>query len=127
MAMSFNFVLSNNTPSNGSYSDSETEVGLLSNNNSGNSSILTATNDYNNGGIDAFAGKDAFGSCDLSNFNESFFANASTETVGSVAFDSSETVGSVACASAETAGSVACGGGDSGAGSCGGGSFSSVC
>lgn len=128
MAMSFNFILTGNT-SNGLNASTETESGLLSNNAEETTSLLSVEN--GECAMDAFGGKDIFGTCDVSNMNDNMFAGCAAETVGSVA--TAETVGSVAYASAETvgsvasgaeaAGSVACGGGDCG----GGGSFSSVC
>lgn len=125
------FMFLTNNSSSGLLSDSESEAGLLSNNSLENMcSILTMST--GNGGFDAFGGKDFFGSPDLSNLNENFFAIATqTETVGSVAYNTAETVGSVAYSSAETVGSVAFAGvgADAGA-SCssdGGGSFSSFC
>ena len=126
MAMSFNFVLSNNT-ANGycTTAESDTDSGLLSGVNVQDSNILTATGDYNSACVDAFGGKDLFGTCDISNASEAFVVDGTAETAGSVACNSVETMGSVACNSAETAGSVACGS-DSGS-SGGGGSFSSFC
>lgn len=126
MASEFSFILTTGSQSSGLLSN------ISSDNSSNNeveatTSLLSAPN--NDGAVDAFGGKDMFGTPDLSNANESFFANASNEaeTAGSVAC-ATETVGSVACASTETAGSVACAsvGGDSGAGSFGGGGFSSM-
>lgn len=116
--MTFNFVLSSNTPNS--------STGLLSNNNDaetagslayaeGETSLLES----NDGGFDAFGGKDLFGTPDFSNMNEASFSSE-----GSVAY-TAETAGSIACA-AETVGSVACasiGGSDCGGGSS---SFSSV-
>lgn len=126
MAMSFNFVLSNNTNGYNTGLESDSETSLLSDTNMNDSSILTATSDYNNSCVDAFGGKDLFGTCDISNMSEAaFVAESSAETAGSVACNSAETMGSVACGSTETAGSVACGS-DSGS-SCGGSSFSSFC
>lgn len=127
--MSFaTFMSLTNNSSAGLLSSPESESGLLSNNNdSGNiGGLFSMVND--NCGLDAFGGKDFFGSPDLSNLNESFFANAA-ETVGSVACNTVETVGSVAFNAAETVGSVACAGADAGSscGSDGGGSFSSFC
>ncbi len=126
MAAGFSFILSNNSGLL-SYSASESETSLLSNNGAeNNTNILTATNsDY---GFDAFGGKDIFGSIDFSNMNENLFADASqAETAGSIAFNSIETVGSIACTSVETAGSVACSSTGFDSGSCGGDAFSSVC
>lgn len=118
---------SNSTAGLLSTQESNSEAGLLSNiNNSSECSILTVTG--NNGGIDAFAGKDIFGTPDFSNMDESFFANAGeAETAGSVAYGNTETAGSIACG-AETAGSVASAsvGGDCGS-ACSDGGFSSMC
>lgn len=126
------FTLSANNSSTSLLSNSDSESSLLSNNNSGNDlSVLSILNDDSNSGFDAFGGKDIFGTIDLSNLNESFFACAAqTETIGSVAYDSAETIGSVAFNSAETAGSVASV--DAGAGAAcgsseGSSSFSSFC
>lgn len=127
MAMSFNFILSNNNSANGYLTASETEESsLLTESNIQNSSnILTASTASNEACIDAFGGKDIFGTCDVSNMNETVFANASVETAGSIASNSVETMGSVACGAAETAGSVAYGSSDSG--SSGSAGFSSFC
>lgn len=120
------FTCSTKHSSTGLLSNSDSESSLLSNNISGNVSLLSPLNS-NDAGIDAFGGKDMFGTPDFSNPNAAFFADVpQTETTGSIAYDSAETIGSVAFNSAETAGSVAC----AGAGvSCGGdsGGFSSVC
>lgn len=124
--MSFSFLLSpvNNNSTSGLLSSNDSEsTGLLSNGNdaAGSLSMLTATGDY----VDAFAGKDMMGTPDFSNMDPSIASSGQTETIGSMANAGTETIGSMACAGAETVGSVACGGSDSG--SCGGGSFSSVC
>lgn len=124
------FIILTNTSSAGLLSSPESESGLLSNNyNSGDmGGLFSMIND--NGGFDAFGGKDFFGSLDLSSLNESFFASIQqAETAGSVAYNTAETVGSVAFNTAETVGSVACAGADAGSscGSDGGGSFSSFC
>jgi len=93
--------------------------------------LFDASSENSTGCLDAFGGKDFFGTPDCSNMDTSFFAaNTQAETMGSVAYNA-ETIGSVAC-SAETVGSVAfsgasCASGDSSGGSCGGGGFSSVC
>lgn len=126
------FTLSTNNPSTGLLSNSDSDSDLLSNNNdTENASILSILNDDDNAGFDAFGGKDIFGTVDLSNLDENFFANDDTQAESaSIAYDSAETIGSVAFNSAETAGSMACAGADAGA-SCGasdgGGSFSSFC
>lgn len=126
MAMSFNFILSNNAANGYSTTlESDTESGSLSDFNAQDSSILTATGDYNNSCVDAFGGKDLFGTCDVSNMSEAFVASESAETAGSVACNSTETMGSMACNSAETAGSVACGSDSGSSGGCS--SFSSFC
>lgn len=126
------FTLSTNNSSTSLLSNFDSDADFLSNNNTeSTNSLLSILNDDENAGFDAFGGKDIFGTIDLSNMNESFFACATqTETVGSVACDSAETIGSVAFNSAETAGSVACV--DAGAGAAcgsseGSGSFSSFC
>jgi len=110
------------------FSSLDSETGLLSNKNDSENVGSILSNPNNDGGLDAFGGKDFFGNPDCSNMDENFFADASAETVGSLACASAETIGSLACNSAETIGSVACAsvGSDAGA-SCGGGSFSSVC
>lgn len=123
-----NFTLLTCKSSSGLLSNSETETGLLSNNNDfGNTSMLTVVD--SNNGLDAFGGKDFFGTPDFSNLNENFFASVpQTETAGSVAYNTAETVGSVAYSTAETVGSVACASvGASFSSDCGGSSFSSVC
>lgn len=127
MAMSFSFILSNNTACFNGNSESDSDAGLLSNNGFQNVSVLTATSDYDGSCTDAFGGKDMFGTCDISNSNVGFVADASAETAGSVAFNSFDAMGSIACGSVETAGSVACASGCSDSGSSGGGSFSSFC
>ena len=129
MTMEFNFILSNNATNSFFTADSDSESTLLTaGSNFQSASILTADSNEGSECIDAFGGKDMFGTCDCSNINtESFTAFDSSETAGSMAFGSgSETMGSVACGSAETAGSVACSsGGSDGGFSCGG--FSSFC
>lgn len=130
MAMDFNFVLTN-SKSNGVFTTAEeNETTLLSNDAHVETSILSNVNE--DGGMDAFGGKDIFGTIDLSNMDESLFANAGTEAAGSIAMGAeaagsiamgTEAAGSIAMGGAEAAGSVACGS-DSGSG---GGSFSSFC
>lgn len=128
------FMFSANNSSKGllSNSDSDSEPSsLLSNSMNNVGSILTMSN--NESGMDAFGGKDLFGTTNFANFNElSFVSSNQVETVGSVAYNSAETVGSVACASMGFDGGASAGAGAgasacAGAGSCGGGSFSSVC
>lgn len=128
MSTDLNFMFSPSTQSNGFFtnSDTDSESGLLSNNNVTAESLLT----MDNGGFEIFGGS-------LSGLNDSLFASASsTVSTGVIAYTSTETIGSVAYASAgsssvETIGSVACTsvGSDSGACSCssGGGGFSSFC
>lgn len=123
---SLNILTSNSL--SGLLSSHDSESSLLSSGEESNVSILS--NLDANSGIDGFAGKDIFGTADLSNLNESFFASAQdTDTAGSVAYNSADTAGSVAFNSADTAGSVACA--DGAGASCGsgegGGSFSSFC
>lgn len=131
---SFNLTLTANSSSNLS-NDSAFDADLSTNTADTANSILNM-NSNNGECIDAFGGKDIFGTPDLSNMDEGLFsADAGAETAGSVA--SAETMGSVAYNSSETAGSVACADGgasagaaasaSSGDGGCGGGSFSSVC
>lgn len=124
MATDFNFVLSSNA-----------STGLTSFNNNDNesqpsnnyaSSLMFENTSNPSGLIDAFSGKDIFGTVDFSNMDASFFASASSaETVGSVAMNSAETVGSVAFAGESAGASVGAsvGGGDCGGFSGGGCSF----
>lgn len=121
------FMFSANNSSSGLLSNSDTESGLLSNNNYSENTESILTIPICNGGSDAFGDKDFFGSFELSNLNENFFANMEQiETMGSIAYDSAETIGSVAYATAETIGSVACIGISTGT-SCDISSFSSFC
>lgn len=120
------FLFSTNSSSIGllSNNDSNSEGGLLSNTNITECSLLTGT--ANGCGVDAFSGKDFFGTPDFTNMDVNFFANVGDiDTAGSVAYGNVETVGSVASVGVETVGSVACGGFDAGS-SCDGG-FSSMC
>lgn len=130
MAMSFNFVLSNN-PQGGSIAGTEKESSSGANNNSSQdeASIITST-DQNC--VDGFAGKDIMGTFDESKLTPAIMAGVETagsiacnaETAGSIAYGA-ETAGSIAFSGAETAGSVASS--DSGGGSFGGdGGFTSV-
>lgn len=125
MSASFGLTLTNNSSSSLLSSNSDSETSLLSSNHEESTSLLSSPN--SDGCFDGFAGKDAFGTCDLSNGSAGFLtANASSsEAAGSLACNSSEAAGSLAFGSSEAAGSVACSSGDSG--SCGGGSFSSMC
>lgn len=123
----FNFMFLTGNKSNGLLMSSNTEndsESLLSNNYNYAESVFSGL--YSNDSIDAFGGKDMFGTVDVSNLNESFFvceANSDTETMGSVAYNSAETAGSIAFA-----GAGACVGAGADSGSCGGGgSFASVC
>lgn len=126
MSTGFNFILLGNSSGSLYANNTDSDSSLLSTDIDNSGSILTATSNYNQGDcMDAFGGKDMFGTIDLSNMDTNLFANADTsEAAGSLA--SAETIGSVAYGTAEAAGSVACsdgGGFDSG----GGGGFSSMC
>lgn len=125
----FNFMFLTNNVSNSFFSNADSESGSLLNNTYDNiSSLLTATAE--DCGMDAFVGKDMFGSADISNLNESFFTSSpQNETMGDVAYNSAETAGSVAYAGGSDPGACvgACASASADAGSCGGGSFSSVC
>ena len=124
MSTNFSFVLSNNSSSNGLLSTCDSEIGLLSDNSNSIGSILTMVSN-SDAGFDAFGGKDIFGSFNISDYSDGFFASAdSAEVAGSVACFSAGL--SIAGGTAETAGSVAYSGGDCGSFS-GGGAFSSVC
>lgn len=119
MSTEFNFILSNNSSTSLLSSNSDSSTSLLSSGTQ-ETSLLTSTNA--DGCVDAFGGKDIFGTCDLSNISESILTSANnSEAAGSVAYNA-ETIGSVACG-AEAAGSVAFCGSDSSSSS----SFSSVC
>lgn len=125
MAMDFSLILSN-SKSNGLLTNSDSESSILSSDNLTSTSILSDTNE--GCCMDAFSGKDMFGTVDLDNMNESLFAN-NTEAAGSIAMDGAEAAGSIAMGGVETAGSVAMGGSEAaGSVACdSGGGFSSVC
>lgn len=124
MSTGFSFVLSSN---NGS-SSSALDYSLNSNENMSNNNDFTSDNsilanpNMDDGGMDAFGGKDLFG--DLSNMNESDLASFG-DSANSVA--TAETAGSIASTSAETAGSVACAAGADSGSACSDGGFSSMC
>lgn len=145
MASDFNLILTSNGSSN-DFFNAENASDSSFGSDSMINSILTSSTLNENGGFDAFSGKDIFGTPDFSNIDNNLFNTISSEaeTIGSIAAASSvETIGSIACVSAETIGSISDGGfsdagaasscasasigGDCGGCGGGGGSFSSVC
>lgn len=114
MSTDFNFVLSANASAN--FMSSNNDMDDTNSANDYADSLLFNGNSNPSGLIDAFSGKDIFGTIDFSNMDTSFFANASSaETVGSVAMNSAETVGSVAFAGESAGASVSASvGGDCG-------------
>lgn len=123
--MALSFFLSTN--SSKSSIDTANSLNSIDHNNSETAAtaVMFGNAENDDCAMDAFGGKDIFGTPDLSNMDTSLFANAGntgeTEAAGSVAY-SVETSGSVACADGGAGASV---GGD--CGSSGGGGFSSFC
>lgn len=124
--MALSFFLS--THSNNSSIDTANSLNNINNNNeeTAGSVAMFGSETKDDGGMDAFGGKDLFGTPDFSNIDSSLFANAGTgetEAAGSIAYGV-ETAGSVACADGGAGASVGAG---ADCGSSGGGGFSSFC
>lgn len=119
--MALSFFLSTN--SNKSSIDTANSLNNINNNNAetAGSAVMFGNAENDDCAMDAFGGKDIFGTPDLSNMDSSLFANAGntgeTEAAGSLAFNA-EAAGSLACADggAGASVSVGCDSGSSGGG-----------